>query len=204
MLTLYHAPFSRSTRIVALIEELGLQDRVRIEPVIVHRPDGSGEHDPKNPHPEGKVPLLVHDGAEIWETTAIALYLGELAPEAGLVRPVGAPDRGPFLSWLAWYGDVLEPVLVLAMCQLEHPVLTATFRGRAEVQDRLAAALKDRPYLMGDRFTVADLIIASTFDTLPQMMPENRDVRDWVARCAGRPALKRAAARDAEMAAAMA
>ena len=42
MLTLYHAPFSRSTRIVALIHDLGLQDRVQIEPVTVTRPDGSG------------------------------------------------------------------------------------------------------------------------------------------------------------------
>lgn len=199
MLTLYHAPYSRSTRIVALIHELGLQDRVQIEPVSVVRPDGSGGRDPKNPHPEGKVPLLVHDGAVIWESTAIALYLADLAPEAGLSRPVGAPDRGRFLSWLAWYGNVLEPVIVLAMCELDHPVLTTTFRGLPDACDRLTAVLKDRPYLMGDAYSVADLIIASTFATLPHLMTGYPEIQHWVSRCANRPAMKRAAAYDEEL-----
>lgn len=199
MLTLYHAPRSRSTRIVALIYELGLQDRVQIEPVTLARQDGSGGPDPKNPHPEGKVPLLMHDGAEVWESTAIALYLSELAPEAGLGRPVGAPDRGTFLSWLAWYGGVLEPVIVFSFAELEHPVLTTTFRGLPEACNRLTTALKDRPYLMGEDFTVADLIIASTFSFAPHLMPENPEIQGWVARCANRPSMKRAAAYDAEL-----
>jgi len=196
LLTLYHAPFSRSTRIIALIHELGLEDRVQIEPVTVPRMDGGGGRDPKNPHPEGKVPLLVHDGAEIWESTAIALYLADLVPEAGLTRPIGVPDRGPFLSWLAWYGGVLEPVIVLTMCEVQHPVLTTTFRGLPEACARLAHALKGRAFLMGDAYTVIDLIIASTFNTLPHLMPENPDIQGWVARCANRPAMKRAAAYD--------
>lgn len=204
MLTLYHAPFSRSTRIVALIHELGLQDRVQIEPVTVTRPDGSGGRDPKNPHPEGKVPLLVHDDAVIRESVAIALYLSELAPETGLARPVGAADRGPFLSWLSWYSGVLEPVIVLTLCELEHPVLTTTFRGLPEATERLAEALKGNSYLMGDDFTIADLIIASTFSTLPQLMPDNPDIQGWVARCANRPAMQAALAYDAELMAATA
>ncbi|MGI3186632.1 glutathione S-transferase family protein [Nioella aestuarii] len=204
MLTLYHAPFSRSSRIVALIDELGLQDRVHIEPVTVPRMDGGGGRDPKNPHPEGKVPLLVHDGAMIRESTAIALYLAELAPEAGLAGPVGAPDRGTFLSWLAWYSGVLEPVIVFTLCEMDHPVLATTFRGLPEAIDRLAVALHGQPYLMGDDYTVADLIIASTFSTLPQVMPENPDIQGWVSRCANRPAMKRAVAYDAELMAATA
>lgn len=203
MLTLYHAPRSRSTRIVALIYELGLEDRVQIQPVTVTRHDGSGGSDPKNPHPEGKVPLLVHDGAEVWESTAIALYLCELAPEAGLGRPVGAPDRGTVLSWLAWYGGVLEPVIVFSFAELEHPVLKTTFRGLPEACNRLVAALKDRPYLMGEDFTVADLIIASTFSFAPHLMPENPEIQGWVARCANRPSVKRAAAYDEKLLATM-
>jgi len=204
LLTLYHAPFSRSTRIVALIHELGLQDRVQIEPVTVTRPDGSGGRDPKNPHPEGKVPLLVHDDAVIRESVAIALYLSELAPETGLARPVGAAYRGPFLSWLSWYSGVLEPVIVLTLCELEHPMLTTTFRGLPEATERLADALKGNSYLMGDDFTIADLIIASTFSTLPQLMPDNPDIQGWVARCANRPAMQAALAYDAELMAATA
>ncbi|WP_420396509.1 glutathione S-transferase family protein [Nioella sp.] len=202
MLTLYHAPLSRSTRIVALIHELGLLDRVQIEPVTVSRADGSGGRDLKNPHPEGKVPLLVHDGAVIRESTAIALYLAELAPEAGLAPQVGAADRGPLLSWLSWYCGVLEPVIVLTLCGVAHPVLNTTFRGLPEATDRLADALERNSYLMGDDFTIADLIIASTFSTLPHLMPDNPDIQGWVARCANRPAMQAALAYDADLMAA--
>ncbi|WP_425051199.1 glutathione S-transferase family protein [Psychromarinibacter sp. S121] len=199
MLTLYHSPRTRSTRIVALIEELGAQDKITIDPVSVTRQDGSGARDTRNPHPEGKVPLLVHDDAVIWESTAIALYLTELFPEAGLGRPVGAPDRGVLLSWLAWYGDVLEPVIVLKFAEIEHPVVHTTFRGMDEVTARLSNALKDRPYLMGDTFSVADLVCASAFHFAEGFTPDVPHIRDWVDRCAGRPALKNAIAFDTRL-----
>ncbi|WP_172298100.1 glutathione S-transferase family protein [Pseudoruegeria sp. HB172150] len=199
MLTLYHAPRTRSTRIVALLEELGVRDKVAIEPVAVTRRDGTGVHDPKNPHPEGKVPLLVHDGVEIWESTAIALYLTELFPDAGLAIPAGAPGRGPFLSWLAWYGDVLEPVLVISFANVEHPLFHTTFRGMPEAVARLSNALQDKPYLTGDTYTVADLIIASTFAWAPHLMPEDPVIQGWAARCSNRPANKAAQAFDGEL-----
>ena len=188
MLTLYHAPRSRASRIVALIEELGARAKVQIVSAQIRRLDGSISTGAPNPHPEGKVPLLVHDGVEIWESTAIALYLTELFPEAGLGRPVGSPDRGRLLSWLAWYGDVLEPVVVHAFAGLEHPVLHVTFRGLPEAIARLDAALAEQPYLMGAEYSVADLIVASTFLFAPQFVPEDGPIRAWVDRCAARPA----------------
>lgn len=192
MLTLYHCPRTRSTRIVALLEELGVRDKVHIETVDVTRNDGSGGADPKNPHPEGKVPLLVHDGVEIWESTAIALYLTEIFPDAGLGRAIGAPDRGRLLSWLAWYGDVLEPVIVMSYAKLDHPALHTTFRGMKEAGARLSKALQHGPYLMGEDYSVADLICASAFQFAPQLSPGAPGIADWVARCSDRPAQKAA------------
>ncbi|WP_163364139.1 glutathione S-transferase family protein, partial [Klebsiella aerogenes] len=75
--------------------------------------DGSGGRDPRNPHPDGKVPLLVEDGVQIWESSAIVQHLADLFPEAGLAIPVGHKLRGAYLSWLAWYAGVVEPVFVL-------------------------------------------------------------------------------------------
>lgn len=112
MLRLYHSPRSRSSRIIRLLIELDVLDQVDIRIVGIHRNDGSGAADPANPHPEGKVPLLVHDGAEIWESNAIILYLTDMFAESGLGRSVGTADRGQYLSWLAWYGNVVEPVIV--------------------------------------------------------------------------------------------
>ena len=67
------------------------------------------------------------------------------------------------------------------------------------LKPRLAEALKGQRYLMGDAFSVADLIIASTFSTLPHLMPQNPDIQGWVARCANRPAMKAAATYDADL-----
>ena len=70
MLKLIHAPMSRSSRILWLIEEMGIGDKVQIEPVGIRRFDGSGQRDPANPHPEGKVPALIHDRTLITESGA--------------------------------------------------------------------------------------------------------------------------------------
>ncbi len=196
MLTLYHSPFSRSTRIVQLVHELDAEDQVEIRKVDVIRFDGSGRRDPANPHPEGKVPVLVHDGVEIWESTAIAMYLAELFPDAGLNVPVGDPLRGRFLSWMAWYGDVIEPLVVLTVLGIDHPELPRTFRSLQEMADRLHAALRAGPYLMGQRYTVADLILASTFGWKRELLPDDPLIRDWADRCLSRPAAQLAQAED--------
>ena len=75
MLTLFHAPNSRSSAIAALIDEMGIADRIETRIVTIPRVDGTGGRDPANPHPEGKVPVLVHDGRVITERGAIILHL---------------------------------------------------------------------------------------------------------------------------------
>ena len=202
MLTLYHAPLSRSSRIVRLLEELGARDRVEIRTVDISRRDGSGGHDPDNPHPEGKVPLLVHDGVQVRESNAIILYLTDLFPEAGLAPRIGDPARGTYLSLLAYYGNVMEPVLVLQVAGLAHPVLTVTLRGVPEMEARLAEALAGRDFLLGDRFSAADLLLVSPFVWFPEAMPAAPAIRAWVARCEARPSAARTTEFDAALIAA--
>ncbi|MEM9965368.1 MAG: glutathione S-transferase N-terminal domain-containing protein, partial [Asticcacaulis sp.] len=110
MLTLYHSPNSRSTRIIGLIEAMNIRDKIDIRLVSIMRQDGSGGRDLNNLHPEGKVPCLVHDGVEIWESAAIILYLTDLFPEGGMGVPVGHPQRGRYVSWLSYYAGIVEPV----------------------------------------------------------------------------------------------
>ena len=196
MLTLFHSPRSRSSSVFWLLDELDILDQVEVRPVMTRRMDGTGAPDPTNPHPEGKVPLLVHDGHQIRERGAIMLYLTDMFPAAGLGPLPGEPMRGEYLSWLSWYQGVLEPVLILKAAGLQHPLLTATFRDDRTVADRLAEALKDRPYLLGDRFSAADLLVHSPFVFFPDATPDVPQVRDWVARCADRPAKRRAQDRD--------
>lgn len=196
MLTLYHAPMSRSTSMTALIDELGAQDDVTIIPVTIPRNDGSSARDPRNPHPEGKVPLLVHDHRQIRERAAITAHLTTIFPDAGLAPAPGTPDHGAYLSWLAYYQGVMEPVMVASILGISSPGFEATFRDRTAMQAELERALAAGPYLLGDAFSAADLLLHSPFAWFPDFTPDSAPIRDWVARCAERPALRRAFERD--------
>lgn len=196
MLTLYHAPRSRSTRVVQLIHALGAMDAVDIRIVDIPRVDGSGRVDPSNPHPEGKVPLLVHDDIAIRETGAIMTHLTTLFPKAGLAPAVGSPDHGAFLSWMAWYGYVLEPVLVLGAAEVAHPILTTTFRGAPEAMRVIETALEGQDYLLGDGFSAADILLASPFNWFTHLVPETGPIAAWLARCNAHPSVAMAADYD--------
>lgn len=200
MITLFHAPQSRSTRIVALLKELDALDAVRIETVTIPRMDGSGARDARNPHPEGKVPLLDHDGVLVRESSAIIPYLAELFPEAGLGIAPGHRQRGAYLSWFAWYAGVVEPVLTLEAIGLDHPAIARTFRTSADIKARLAEALTDRPFLLGDRFTAADLLLHSPYAWFGK--PGEPVIDAWVDRCTDQPGARFAAEFDARHAAA--
>ena len=88
MLTLVHAPRSRSSRFLWLLEEIG--EPYDIQYVSIRRVDGSGALDPTNPHPHGKVPFLKDGASMVFEQTAIALYLGGYI----LLRPISGPAIG--------------------------------------------------------------------------------------------------------------
>ena len=190
MLTFYHAPNSRSTSIRQLILELGVADKVKTVEVTIPRQDGSGARDPKNPHPEGKVPYLTDGEDHVRERAAIILYLTDRFPKAGLGRPVGDAQRGRYLSWLIWYQGVLEPVTILNWAKLDHPAVKASLRDYDTALQRLDEVLGRQPYLLGDDFSAADLLCAGPFAWFGDQMPATPAIRDWVARCMDRPAVR--------------
>lgn len=196
MLTLFHSPHSRSSAIVALIEEMGIQDWIDIREVTIPRMDGSGGRDPANPHPEGKVPALVHDGRIITERAAIILHLTSLFPDSGMAPAVGTPDWGVFAMWLAWYQGVLEPTFIMEVAGVSHPWLTAAVRDHQTAVARLRATLDRGPWLLGDRYSAADLLLHGPYVWFPEATPEDTVLRDWIERCKARPAHARVKARD--------
>lgn len=200
MLTLYHAPQSRSTAMITLLEELGAREAVTVVPVTIRRQDGSGAADPANPHPEGKVPYLVHDGEGIRERAAIVAYLTELFPQAGLGPQPGEPGRGSYLAWLAWYQGVMEPAYLMSILGGENEAMRYQFHGVEGCVATLRATLDRQPYLLGDRFSAADLLVSSPYGWMPQITPDVPSIRDWVARCLSRPSLARTADYEAGLA----
>ena len=199
MLTLFHAPQSRSSAIITLIKEMGIADKVDIRHVTIPRMDGSGQRDPSNPHPEGKTPALVHDGHVITERGAIMLHLTTLFPEAGLAPAIGSPLWGDYITWLSWYQGVLEPVLVMDALGVAHPGLPRTFRTHAEAAARIHSALQKGPWLLGDQFSAADLLVQSPYAFFKGITPNDPLIIDWVARCQARPAVTDAKAYDAAL-----
>src|ERR1700733_15351917 len=115
MLTLFHAPQSPSSRIVWLLEEL--QAEYRMEIVNFPRHDGSNA-DPKNPHPHGYTPALVHDGALVTESGAIALYLTDLCPNSPIGVPLHDPLRARYVTWLFYQVGLSEPLLYMKGTQV--------------------------------------------------------------------------------------
>jgi glutathione S-transferase len=196
MLTLFHAPKSRSSRVRTLIDEMGIQDWVDIVPVNIPRQDGTGARDAANPHPEGKSPCLLHDNTLITESGAVMLYLTTLFPDAGLAPKLGEAQWGEYLTWMVWYGSVMEPVMIHEAMGISHPALTATFRGSAEMVARIRAALDKGPWLLGETFSAADILIHSPYAWFKDAMPDDALIRDWVERCKARPAVARTLAAD--------
>ena len=196
MLTFFHSPNSRSTAVASLVEEMGIGDRIETRVVTIPRVDGSGRRDPANPHPEGKVPALLHDGQVITERGAIMLHLCALFPEGGMAPAVGTAEWGVFASWMAWYQGVLEPVLILEAAGVSHPYLTAGLRGHPEAAARIRAALEKGPWLMGEAFSAADILVHSPYAWFGDRTPDDPLIRDWLARCMERPARARVLARE--------
>ena len=191
MLTLYHAPITRSGSIVWLLEEIGAPYETKI--VNYRHADGTGARDPSNPHPHGKVPALAHDGQIVFESSAIALYLTDLFPEAKLGPQVGDPMRGEYLSWLAYRPGVMEPAFSERRFGFKHVFGTMGWAPPEEVEEALNAVLAKRKYLLGEAFSAADIMVGGGiyFMLLFKMMAETTVLKDYTARITDRPAFKK-------------
>lgn len=196
MITLYHRPKTRSTRFIFLLEELGAPYTIQV--VTTRNRDGTGTPDPQNPHPHGKVPAISDDGVVVFESAAIALYLTDRFPQKRLGPQVGDRDRGAYLSWLAYYGSVLEPSLMSKFMKVEVPRATAGWVAIEEVMPVLIQRLTDGPYLLGEHFCAVDVLYGTTFamfGTSPAL-PKSTVIEDYAKRVTARPAFARALARE--------
>ena len=194
MITLFHHPKTRSTRFIFLLEELGVD--YRIQQVNVRKRDGTGERDPANPHPLGKVPAILDAGTVVFESSAIALYLTDRFPQSRLGPTVGEPQRGAYLSWLAYYSGVLEPAFVSKFLKTEVPRGTAGWVVVEEALTPLVEALGRGPYLLGEHFSAVDVLYGTTFAMFRQspLMEKSAVIHAYAERTVSRPAYQRALA----------
>jgi glutathione S-transferase len=196
MITLYHRAKSRSTRFIFLLEELEAPYEIKV--VTIRSRDGTGALDPANPHPHGKVPAISDEGSVVFESPAIALYLTDKFPKNRLGPLVGDRDRGAYLSWLAYYTGVLEPAFMSKFMNQEVPRGTAGWVPVDEAMESVTKALSRAPFILGDRFSAADVLYGTTFAMFGQspLLPRSTLIEEYAKRVVSRPAFTRAQAKD--------
>ena len=188
-ITLYHAPGSPSERIVWLLEELG----ANYTTVIVAQPGVNGAvADPRNPHPHGYAPTLVHQGHVVTESGAIALYLTDLFPHSDMGVPAGHPLRAQYLTWLFYQVGVSEPLVYMqATGALARDAAMAKLY--AQMKHHLETVLTEGPCLLGERFTAADILMISLIQQARALLGPSELLDAYVA-SGQRPARARALA----------
>src|SRR5215470_4152888 len=162
--------------------------------------DGS---DFRNVSPKGAVPVLVmENGEKLTENAAVLQYIADLKPELGLAPPPGDADRYRLQEWLSFVGTEIHKAFLFPTFWYKDDAAKAAARERIGRSVSIVADhLAQRPYLVGDRFTVADGYLAWSLLLLKR---GGVDVVDWpslvdyLARMQARPQLK--AAIDHEMA----
>lgn len=197
MITLFHAPRSRSTRFIFLLEELSAP--YKLQRVSIRRGDGSGALDPTNPHPHGKVPAILDNEVVVFESPAIALYLTDKYPAKNLGPRIDDPLRGPYLTWLTYYAGVLEPAFMSAFMKTEVPRGSAGWVSKDEAMGAVMQRLETMPFMLGEQFSAADVLYGTTFALFrdsPLLTP-SAALDAYIQRVTSRPAYRRAMELDA-------
>lgn len=204
-LKFYYAPMSTASITLLVLEELGVPcERVKLD---------LRSGDAKKPeflklNPNAKVPVLVHDGAVLWESAAITMYLGEMFGVEKKLYPPPGPKRGEAMKWIVWTNvTVFEAVgrytrNTQEWAPAEQRNAKAGEAAKADVANCLRIldeALEGKQFLVGE-FTLADTHLNSLLDWVRHLgidfAPYAR-LNAWTERCNQRPAYQRALASEA-------
>lgn len=191
--TLYYAHPSRAAMTRLLLEELGAPyDLVTLD----LKAGDQLKSDFLAVNPMGKVPAIRHRGAVVTETAAIVIYLADAFAQAGLAPALDDPARGPYLRWIVFYAAAFEPAMVDRARKLDPgPRPMSPYGDLASVERAVEAMLTPGPYVLGDRFSAADVLwgAALTWMTAFGMAPASDKVKAYVARHAERAAVRKLA-----------
>lgn len=199
MITLYWCPRTRASRILWLLGELGTPFEVT---TIDIRDAKSREHPGfRAASPMGKVPAIEDGEVKLADSAAIALYLADRYPAAGLAPPVDDPLRGRYLFWMTFTPGAIEP----AMAERFNGWQVNPGSSGWGNWDRMIGTLRDGlapgPWLLGERFSAADVLVGSSvyFMRLFGILPEDERLAGYADRCLARPAYAKALERDAQV-----
>lgn len=214
MFTLYGVYRSRAMRIVWAALELGI--RWRHVPVVQRYKLGevppAGVIHTRSPeflaiNPNGHIPSIEDDGLVLHESLAITLYLAR--KHGGPIAPEDLREEGQMLMWTLWAANEAEAAAVTILLENRLPPekrdagkIAACIEALRAPFAVLNAALERQDWLVGERFTVADLNVAEVMRyalAAPALFEAAPHVKRWLAACHARPAyLEAMTLRDAE------
>lgn len=198
MYRLYGRPGTGSVAIEAILETAGVPYEVEI---VERSSDGEVPEKLARFNPLGQVPVLIlPDGTIMTESAAIALYLADKHREAGLAPPPASPERAPYLRWMVYLAANVYMTGLAAYYPDRYTgdqdggkyVKSAALTRMAREWDIYAAALGDKPYILGDRMSAADIYAAMqatwNFD-VPAFFKKHPNLRAMYNRVTAHPAI---------------
>jgi len=199
-LRIYGTAASRAARPLWVAQELGLDYQHIALPYL-----GGATRTPEflKVNPNGRIPVVDDDGLLVWESMACSMYLAErfLGSDGLSLAARTHAERAEILRWTFWVVTECEKD---ALQFLMHAMLMPPERRKPQLAEEslrhlagplriLEGHLQDRPYLAGERFTVADICVASVLawvEGADALMGQCPQVRDWLQRCLARPAFQ--------------
>jgi glutathione S-transferase len=195
-LVLYHHPYSRAANVLWMLEELGTDYELRFVDLL------SGAH--KAPellalNPMGKLPILTDGEQVVTEVAAIGLYLADRYALGRLAPKLDDPQRGTYLRWSLFAPSVIEPGALAKMNNWEAKASSVGWGTHESMLDGIEFAIRDRQYLLGDSFSMADVIFGGTvrFMLRFKRIAARPAFTAYAERLSARPAAQRADARNA-------
>jgi len=200
-IVLHHHPFSRAASVVWMLEELGLDYELR------HVDLFAGEH--KQPallvlNPMGKLPVLEDGDVVVTETAAIGLYLADRYSPGELAPALDDPARATYLRWSLFAPSVIEPGVTAKQGGWDFKEGQAGWGNYEAMLSTIEHALAGGDHLLGERFSMADVIFGGTVGFLLafKVLEPRAAFAAYAERLGQRPAKQRADAKNAEVAAA--
>ncbi len=193
---LYWAPRTRASRVAWMLEELGV-DYERV-PVTLGDPDGLDDPDFRSASPMGKVPAVADGDVHVADSAAVCLYLADRYGAGRLAPAVDDPLRGRYLYWMTFTPGVLEPSMAEKASGWKTNPRQHGWGDFESMIRTLEDGLVPGPWLLGESFTAADVMVGSScvFLRMFGMLPESPLIEAYADRCLARPAYKRALAFD--------
>lgn len=190
---LLHHPFSRAAGTVWALEEIGCE--YELEYVDLARGQQKGTP-VRALNPMGKLPTLLDGDVVVTEAAAIALYLADRYAPGRLAPALDAPERATYLRWSLYAPSVIEPGCMAHSNEWEYRASAAGFGTYDEMLQTISAAIGEGPWLLGDQFTMADLIFGGTvqYMTMFGMLDERPEYMAYAERLSARPAAQKARA----------